>query len=304
MHQHLTRWRNWLRKTRNMSAHTATAYHHDVLGFTDFLQKHLGGKVSLKQLGKLTLADFRSWLAARAEKKYSARSTARAISSVKNFYRWLEENERISNSAIFQMRTPKLPKSLPKALTLSESADALAAMRDLHDEPWIAHRDTALLVLIYATGLRISEALSLSVGDIAGDTVIITGKGNKQRMVPLLPAVHTAINEYLRASPYPLQANDPLFIGARGDRLNPAIFQRQVRKLRSWLGLPASATPHAFRHSFATHLLSQGADLRSIQELLGHASLSTTQNYTAIDRDRLIKAYSAAHPRAGKEEHA
>lgn len=294
----LTMWQDWLRDVRRASEHTITAYHIDISHFLRFLSTHLGDKVTLKHLGKLETRDIRAWLATRAG-EFESTSTARALSTVKSFFRYLEKQGHVKNAAIFHIRGPKLKKSLPKALVEEQASEALAAIGALQDEPWVAKRDLALLTLIYGCGLRISEALSLTTKDIPkGDSITITGKGNRQRLVPILPIVKTAIDDYMKACPYRFSKGSPLFIGKRGKLLDPAIFQKQLRKLRVQINLPETATPHAFRHSFATHLLSAGGDLRSIQELLGHASLSTTQRYTHVDKDRLLKAYSSAHPRA------
>ena len=291
-------WDEWLRHGKQSSNHTLISYATDLRHFLGFLSEHLGGRIGFKQLRELEAKDFRAWLARRAG-DYEATSTARALSTIKSFYRYLEKQSHLKNDAILHMRGPKLKKSLPKALGQDQSAQALQNIGTLHEEEWVNKRDLALLVLIYGCGLRISEALSLTYATRPqGDTLSIIGKGNKQRIVPVLPAVNTAIADYLSACPYPFTKDAPLFLGARGKALDPTIFQLQIRKLRRALQLPESATPHAFRHSFATHLLSAGGDLRSIQELLGHASLSTTQRYTHVDKERLMNAYKNAHPRA------
>lgn len=291
-------WQEWLRHGKRMSEHTLTAYIIDLEHFFAFLSEHMGKRIGIKELASLETRDFRAWLA-RRQPDFEATSTARALSTLKNFYRYLEKQELLKNDAVMHMRGPKLARSLPKALAQGESAQALKTISEQHDEEWVNKRDLALLTLIYGCGLRISEALGLCYRDITGqDNVRITGKGNKQRIVPLLPLVQTAIAEYVASCPHPLERDGPLFIGRRGKKLDPAIFQKQVRKVRHVLGLPDTVTPHAFRHSFATHLLSAGGDLRSIQELLGHSSLSTTQRYTHIDRTRLMNAYKNAHPRA------
>lgn len=291
-------WQEWLRDVRRASEHTIISYQNDLMHFFAFLNEHLGGRPGFSHLRDLEARDIRAWLASRAG-EYESSSTARALSTVKSFFRYLEKQDRMKNAAIFHIRGPKLKKSLPKALGVEQAAEALEHIGTQHEEEWINKRDLALLVLIYGCGLRISEALSLNYKDIPeGDTLTIIGKGNKQRMVPVIAMVKEAIADYVSACPYPLTASSPLFLGARGKKLDPAIFQLQLRKLRARLNLPESTTPHAFRHSFATHLLSSGGDLRSIQELLGHASLSTTQRYTHVDKERLLSAYSKAHPRA------
>ena len=296
MHQ----WQEWLEHVKQASAHTVISYQTDLCAFITFMASHLGEHLSLESLRELTTRDFRAWLAHRMQQSYSKTSTARALSTARHFYRYLEREKLIENPAIFHVSMPKLDKALPKALTMEQSMQAVDAMGDLHDDPWQAKRDTALLMLIYGCGLRISEALGLTVNDIlmAKASLRILGKGKKERMVPLLPIVTQTIVDYLRESPYHQdgETDAPLFVGARGGALNPAIFQKQIRRIRSLLGLPDSATPHAFRHSFATHLLARGGDLRDIQDLLGHESLSTTQRYTHVDSERLLNAYKAAHP--------
>jgi len=291
-------WEGWLASVKRASGHTVTAYRIDLHHFCRFLSGHLGERVALSHLEALELKDIRAWLASRSG-DFEAASTARALSTVKSFFRYLEKQGKLKNAAIFHIRGPKIKKSLPKALAEHQAGEALAAIGSQHEEEWVNKRDLALLVLIYGCGLRIGEALSLRYGDIpAGDMLVVTGKGDKQRNVPVLPVVKEAIAEYVAFCPYPLTPETPLFLGQRGKALDPAIFQLQIRKLRRALSLPESATPHAFRHSFATHLLSAGGDLRSIQELLGHASLSTTQRYTHVDKERLLDAYKNAHPRA------
>ncbi len=292
-------WADWLTEVRGHSVHTVIAYSGDIAQFLGFMTEHVGGTLSLRALCSLETSDFRAWLAHRVGMGFDAASNARALSSLKNFYRWLERNGKGSNAALFSLRTPRRKSSLPKALAESESADALAHIAGLPRESWVGLRDCALLTLIYGCGLRISEALNLTRAQLEGaETLTILGKGKKTRMLPVLPAIREAVADYIAACPYTLSAGEPIFIGEKGKKLQPAVFQKHIRYLRMALGLPQNATPHAFRHSFATHLLSNGGDLRAIQELLGHASLSTTQRYTAVDRDRLLKAYRSAHPRA------
>ncbi len=294
------RWLSWLQDVRGMALKTVISYRSDITAFFGFLARHTGGEVSLAALNALELRDFRAWLAFRAREKQAATSTARALSSVKSFYRFAEKEGHARNAALFALKTPKLPKALPKALPARQSFQAIAEIGTLQEEDWIAKRDTAILMLLYGAGLRIGEALSLTPAHVmkGAESLTVTGKGSKQRHVPLLPIVAKAVEEYRESCPYPLEKNGALFLGARGAPLDPAIFQKQLRALRACLGLPESATPHAFRHSFATHLLNEGADLRAIQELLGHASLSTTQRYTKVDHERLLKAFTGAHPRA------
>ncbi len=295
----VARWRDWLDHERRASPHTLEAYRHDLSAFLDFLSGHLGFPPGLGDLEALEPADFRSYLAMRAGCGLSRSSTARAMSTVRGFFRFLERNKLAHNPAIGGVRTPKVPHSVPRALSEAEALEAVDAAGDLGAAPWIAKRDTALITLLYGCGLRLGEALGLDRGQApGGDTMVVTGKGNKQRVVPILPVVVAAIEDYLAACPYALGEDDPLFVGVRGKRLNPGVVQRQMRRLRALLGLPETATPHALRHSFATHLLAGGGDLRTIQELLGHASLSTTQRYTDVDAAHLSAVYRAAHPRA------
>jgi integrase/recombinase XerC len=293
-------WRQWLGVERNCSAHTLDAYGRDLAAFLNFLSEHQGHRPGLNDLGSLTTSDFRGYLARRAGDGLTRSSTARALSSLRNFFRFLEKRGLAANAAIGAVRTPKLPRGVPKPLSVEDAKLSLDEAFSLHEKkPWQGIRDRALFTLIYGCGLRISEALGLSVCDVPeGDAITITGKGNKDRVVPLLPIVKQRIGEYLVHCPYKLKPRDPLFVGARGQRLNPGVVQRQMREIRKSLGLPETATPHALRHSFATHLLAGGGDLRTIQELLGHASLSTTQRYTEVDAKRLIDIYKDAHPRA------
>jgi integrase/recombinase XerC len=298
LQQAIQAWQDWLRDLRRCSPHTLLSYGNDLRHFCRFMSAHKGGRVDFADLRGLEPRDIRAWLAQRVQ-EFEPASTARALSTVKSFFRYLEKNHGVENAAIFHIRGPRLKRALPRALAEEQAGRALQAIGQQHEEEWVNKRDLALLVLIYGCGLRISEALGLRYADRpAGDSLSITGKGNKQRMVPVLPLVKTAIEEYIAACPHPFAPDSPLFYGKRGKALDPAIFQLQLRKLRQALNLPESTTPHAFRHSFATHLLSAGGDLRSIQELLGHASLSTTQRYTHVDRERLLAAYKTAHPRA------
>lgn len=292
-------WRDWLRHEKRAAANTVAAYDRDLAAFLKFLTGHLGGLPGLADLGNLNPADFRSYLAYRAMAGQAPTSTARAMSTLRGFFRRLQRQGVIDNPAITRVRTPKVPRVGPKSLSVAHARDVIAGVPAPDAAPWIAKRDTALLTLLYGCGLRIGEALGLDVRDApTSDSMVITGKGGKQRMVPVLPAVITAIDDYRGASPFPLAPGDPLFVGLRGKRLNPGVVQKTMRKLRAALGLPETATPHALRHSFATHLLESGGDLRTIQELLGHASLSTTQRYTSVDSLRMREIYRHTHPRA------
>lgn len=247
----------------------------------------------------LTTADFRAYLAERSARHLARTSTARAMATLRGFFRFLDKRDLAHNAAIFVIRTPKLPKPVPKPLSENEALKSIDCATDLCNVSWIGLRDAALFLFLYGCGLRIGEALALNRQDAPkGDAMIVSGKGNKQRIVPILPAVANAITAYLDACPYRLRGEDPLFVGAQGKRLNAGVVQRKMRQVRTLLSLPETATPHALRHSFATHLLAGGGDLRTIQELLGHASLSTTQRYTDVDVTRLSAVHRSAHPRA------
>jgi integrase/recombinase XerC len=291
-------WAAWLGGERRASAHTIAAYGRDLAFFLDFLTGHLGEIPGLVTLGHLLPSDFRAYLAHRAA-RVERSSIARGLSVVRGFVRFLERRGLASSPALAVLRAPKLPHSVPKALTVADAAEMIDAPTTLVGNVWQAKRDVAVLTLLYGCGLRISEALGLKRSEAPqGEPLMITGKGQKQRMVPVLPAVRRAIADYLLACPHALAADGPLFVGARGGPLNPRLVQRRMEELRRALGLPETATPHALRHSFATHLLGAGGDLRAIQELLGHASLSTTQRYTSVETERLLAVYAAAHPRA------
>jgi integrase/recombinase XerC len=294
-----TGWLAALAGERRASRHTIDAYGRDLAAFLAFLVEHGGGPPSLADIAALTPADFRAYLAVRANAGLASSSTARALSGLRSFVRHLTRQGLGENVSLALVRRPRAAKPVPKALTPEEAVETLDAVAELAQKPWMGARDLALFTLLYGCGLRLGEALSLTRGEAPqGDALVVTGKGNKQRTVPVLPAVIEAIDAYLAACPFKLAPNDPLFVGARGGLLNPGVVQRQMRRLRGFLGLADSATPHALRHSFATHLLGAGGDLRSIQELLGHASLSTTQRYTAVDRAHLAAVHRAAHPRA------
>ena len=298
----LADWLDWLTHEKRCSPHTIDAYCRDLSRFLDFLVDHLGFMPGLKDLANLRTADFRSYLAFRVNEGLSRTSTARALSSLRNLFRFFERRGFLHNAAIGGIRTPKIPRSVPRALDEVEALEVVASAGDLAIEAWIGKRDVALMTLLYGCGLRIGEALALNRGDTAdlrtNKMLWITGKGGKERMVPVLGVVADAIEDYRAACPFDGDADTPLFIGARGKRLNPSVVQKHMRQLRALLGLPETATPHALRHSFATHLLSGGGDLRTIQELLGHASLSTTQRYTEVDAGRLNAVYMDSHPRA------
>jgi integrase/recombinase XerC len=294
-------WLRHLGSERNLSEKTIEAYRRDVLQFLQFLAEHLGGAPSLKQLAALAPADVRAFLAARRAETIGSRSLMRALAGIRAFGRYLERNGKGKLGALAAVRGPKLGKTLPRPLPVDAAkrmADPTLAAADGR-EVWVHARDAAVLALLYGCGLRVSEALGIKRAQFDGrDVVTVTGKGRKQRMVPLIAPVAKLIADYIALCPHDLPAEGPLFVGAKGGPLAPRLVQLAMARLRGALGLGASATPHALRHSFATHLLAGGGDLRSIQELLGHASLSTTQIYTAVDAERLIAAYRSAHPRA------
>jgi len=296
----LNRWSDWLETERGVSPLTLAAYGRDLAQFLDFLTEHRGAVPDLGALAALTPADFRAWLARRAAQGIGRGSNARGLSTLRSFFRFLERRGLARNAALILVRSPKPAKPVPKALTEDEALKLLDSVAGVAPDIWIAKRDLAILTLLYGAGLRIAEALSLRRGaaPINAGTLSVTGKGNKTRLVPILPAVAKAIRDYLEACPYALTKEAPLFVGARGGPLHPRLVQSRIAKLRMALGLPEYVTPHALRHSFATHLLAGGGDLRAIQELLGHASLSTTQRYTKVDAARLLAVYDAAHPRA------
>ncbi|MEX0839751.1 MAG: tyrosine recombinase XerC [Parvibaculum sp.] len=290
--------RNWyahLMGERRVSAATLVNYHRDLTRFFEFLVDHLGGPADLKALAALELRDFRAFVSHRRGEGLKSRSIARTLSSLRSFYGFLDRTGIAASATLKALRSPKLPHGIPKPLTMKGAETLLDGARGAEIAPWKAARDVAVLTLLYGCGLRISEALGLDRKDAPlKDVLRITGKGNKERLVPVLPAAREAVEAYLALCPHALAPDDPLFVGARGGRLD----QRQVRQtmidLRRGLNLPDTASPHALRHSFATHLLAGGGDLRAIQELLGHASLSTTQVYTEVDPARLLEIYDKA----------
>lgn len=282
-----------------MSLHTLDAYESDFLQFITFYQTHFSKNISLQLITQLTRSELRSWLAGRHLQSYHMRSTARALSSVKSFFRFLQKQKIMDDHPIFEMQPPKRGRTLPRPLSIDQALDLVGNIDQISDSVWIGLRDKALFMLIYSAGLRISEALSLSIQDCYNDDYLtIKGKGGKFRKVPFLSNVKQQIQLYLEKMPFGAEKTSPLFVGMRGKRLQRAIAEKQMRHYRSLVGLPNSVTPHALRHSCASHLMNATGDLRAIQELLGHASLSTTQIYTEVDKDYLMKAYGAAHPRA------
>ena len=294
------RWLDGLMRERRLSDNTVEAYERDTRQFLTFLTGHLAGPPRLSDIRTLRPADLRGFLAQRRKGGAGARTLGRGLAGLRSFLRYLERNGLANAAGAAAVRSPKQPKSLPKPLTDRDALTVVTSQAQLAEEPWIAARNAAVLTLLYGCGLRISEALGLTPSEFSGapTSLRIVGKGDKTRIVPLIEAARAAVATYLKLCPYPIAADAPLFLGARGAKLQPAIIQREMQKLRGALGLPETATPHALRHSFATHLLAGGGDLRTIQELLGHASLSTTQVYTGVDSARLLEIYDRAHPRA------
>jgi integrase/recombinase XerC len=300
----MTRWLTHLRSERRLSPKTLEAYARDLRQCLDFLCEHWGTRVTLARFSLLEATDIRAFMAMRRADDIASRSLMRALAGLRSFGRFLEREGKGKVGALSAIRAPKIGKSLPKPLPMASAkrlADADERAGETR-ETWILARDAAVMALLYGSGLRISEALSLKRRDVPkpgeGDVLIVTGKGNKTRMVPVLQNVLALIAEYVGMCPHVLAQDAPIFVGARGGPLSPRIIQLTMERMRGALGLPDSATPHALRHSFATHLLSRGGDLRAIQELLGHASLSTTQIYTGIDSERLLEVYRSAHPRS------
>ncbi len=294
----IARWQRWLSTEKGASPATIRAYNTDLAEFLAFMADYRERKPGLNDLGNISLMEFRAWLSARAMEGAQAVTRARGISGVRNLFKWLDRHGIVHNPHIGALKAPKLKSSLPRPLHEKDMGALLDEAASLPDAPWIGLRDRALFTLLYGCGLRISEALALNRNDLpqGSATVRVLGKGSKERQVPVLPVVNEAVATYLEACPW--QGTDAIFVGSRGDRLNASVARKQMQALRGALQLPDSATPHALRHSFATHLLGGGADLRAIQDLLGHASLSTTQRYTDVDTEKLLAVYADAHPRA------
>ena len=296
-----TNWLGNLKEVRNLSDNTLISYKHDVKSFIEFISTHTGSEVSIKYLNDMKISDFRSFLSYLRTKDISSTSIARIISSLKSFFNYLLNINLIESTVIQSLRTPKQKKSLPRPISSELAIETIKHAQDMEKEKWIGMRNKSILMLLYGCGLRISEALNLNFEDInENDYLIIKGKGNKERMVPLMDYVKNDIENYIHECPKNFMKDDPLFVGKRLDRLSPRIIQYVLEKIRHNLSLPETATPHALRHSFATHLLDSGGDLRTIQELLGHSSLSTTQKYTKVETEKLYDAYSKTHPLAKK----
>lgn len=283
---------------RGQSVKTVNAYRRDVSGYLGFMTNHLGGPLGKSALAAITITDMRAWMAHERRRGLTARSLARSLSAVKSFYRWMSEIHGLEASSVLATRAPKFKAGLPHPVAKADAKTLITTAEFQSLEGWVGARDTAVLTLLYGCGLRISEALDLTYSQTPLPEVLkIRGKGGKERIVPVIPAARAAVDAYLRLCPHSHDPDTPLFLGVRGKRLNPRQIQKVMEQVRMQLGLPSSATPHALRHSFATHLLEAGGDLRTIQELLGHSSLSTTQTYTAVDQARLMEVYKKAHPK-------
>ncbi len=298
MRDALEGWLAHERALKGAAENSLSAYQRDVSGFLAFMAGHHGGPQGLDPIAKISISDMRAWMSHERRRGLAARSLARALSAVKTFYRWLSEREGFEPTSVLSARAPKFQNKLPRPLAEDAAVQMIETVKAQASEDWVAKRDVAVITLLYGCGLRISEALSLSADDIPLPEVLrIVGKGGKERLVPVIPAARAAVARYVQQCPMDL-SEGPVFRGVRGKPLSPRVIQLVMERSRMQLGLPATATPHAMRHSFATHLLSAGGDLRAIQELLGHASLSTTQTYTAVDTARLMEVYDATHPRA------
>ena len=290
----ILKWIAWLRDEKNMSRHTVRAYVHDISQFITFLAQHHEQSVSINSLSDANIKDFRAWMSRRAMDGAGNATRARGLSGVKNFLKWLDRQGIMHNAHIRTVRSPKLPHKLPRQLYEKQ---ALNLVKTAPGGDWVEKRNKALLTLLYGCGLRIDEALQLNIKDLPRDGFLrVMGKGRKERQVPVLTIVEKVINEYRKACPEMESPDRPLFVGERSKRLHQGVAQKEMRDLRSAMGLPENATPHALRHSFATHLLQNGANLREIQELLGHASVRSTQRYTEVDGKALLKVYNASHP--------
>ncbi len=295
----LAQWLDHQRALAGAAENTIKAYQADVLGFLSFMTQHHGDTQGLAPIARIGVRDMRAWMAHERGRGVGARSLARTLSAVKSFYRWLSEREGFEPTAVLSVRSPKFQRKLPRPLAEPAAKAMIDTVEMQARDPWVGARDTAVVTLLYGCGLRISEALGLKGNDVPlPDVLRITGKGGKERIVPVIDAARDAVTTYLRLCPYTVETDAPLFRAVRGGALSPRAIQKVMQNTRLQLGLPATATPHAMRHSFATHLLSAGGDLRAIQELLGHASLSTTQAYTAVDAARLMDVYDKAHPKA------
>lgn len=292
------KWLGYLQNEKGYSPHTSLSYRNDLESFFNFLQFYTNAEPSISSIASVTIYDVRSWLADLKNKHYATTSSARHLASLRNFFTYLGKFEDIDNKAAFNVKIRKISKALPKTIDSENSLLATREALKLNKEQWLNLRNYAIILLIYGCGLRISEALSICKSNLGGEFIVVTGKGNKTRSVPILPQITLAINQYLELCPYTLNNSEPLFLGKQGKPLNQREFRKCIEAIRHSLNLPEFTTPHAFRHGFASHLLASGADLRSIQELLGHKNLSTTQIYTQVDQKRIFDIYSKTHPRS------
>lgn len=295
MEKIILQWLKYLEQERGYSDHTILSYHNDLKNYLGFIQKFDPESNCKESVVSADLRLLRSWLANRRLENYSASSSARALSSVKSFYRYLHYADICTNNVVLSAKSPKKNYTLPKALSFEETILSVDNIANFAKNDWLSLRDKALLVLIYATGLRILEALSLTLDHLSGDNIRVIGKGKKERIVPWIDYAKNIVYDYIKSVPYNIE-NGPIFLGEKGKPLQPYVFRKQLITLRRAIGLPEHVSPHSFRHSFATHLLENGADLRSIQELLGHKSLSTTQRYTKVNIDHLSNVYKSSHP--------
>ncbi|MEO1562981.1 MAG: tyrosine recombinase XerC [Pseudomonadota bacterium] len=299
----LEEWLDHSRALKGLSEKTLSAYADDLRSYLGFIQAHFGSRLSFGLLSSVTLRDLRAWVAAERDRGRSARSVARSISAIKGFYGYLNLSRGIDISEVTALKPIKFQSSLPRAVSADAAKNLIETVAQNRSEPWLAARDSAVLILLYGCGLRISEALGIQGADLPlGSSIKVTGKGGKDRIVPVIPLAREAVDAYAKLVPFDLTPDEPIFRGTRGGPLSPGVVQKATALAREMLGLPPGTTPHAMRHSFATHLLSAGGDLRSIQKLLGHASLSSTQIYTAVDEARLMEAYDLAHPLAARKQ--
>ena len=294
-------WLNYLSNIKKLSQNSVTSYKNDLSKFFIFFQDYIEKNIGLEEIESIKISEFRSFLTYRRNSEISSNSIARNISALKSFFRFLIKNNKIKESSVFNLKSPKLKKSIPRPINVDLAIQIIKQAEEIEDEKWIGLRNKAILILLYGCGLRISEALSLNYDDIQNeDHILIKGKGEKERIVPMMPYIKRSIENYLEACPKEIISGEALFIGKRFSRLSPRIIQYALEKIRTALSLPETATPHALRHSFATHLLDSGGDLRTIQELLGHSSLSTTQKYTKVETSKLLDIYKKSHPLAKK----
>jgi integrase/recombinase XerC len=294
-------WLNYLSNIKKLSQNSVVSYKNDLSKFFIFFQDYIEKNIGLKEIERIKISEFRSFLTYRRNSEISSNSIARNISALKSFFRFLIKNNKIKESSVFNLKSPKLKKSLPRPINVDLAIQVIKQAEEIEDEKWIGLRNKAILILLYGCGLRISEALSLNYDDVQNeDHILIKGKGEKERIVPMMPYIKKGIENYLEACPKEIISGEALFIGKRFSRLSPRIIQYALEKIRTALSLPETATPHALRHSFATHLLDSGGDLRTIQELLGHSSLSTTQKYTKVETSKLLDIYKKSHPLAKK----